>query len=514
MSDTTGSVALRYHTRTKHSVQSVRENLYRMDSNNRPLPYKIYSSLAPLALPQNFVSSTMSALDAIASSPVPSSNEERIPDRELLARLCFFANGVTKRVLLASGQEYAMRAAACTGALFHIELYVVCGDIPGLASGVYHFEAHDTSFRQLRAGDFRQVLVEATGNEPSIAEALAIVICTSTFWRNAYKYQARAYRHTFWDTGTILANFLAESASVHMPAKIVLGFVDKQVNQLLDVTAQQEAAVTLIALGHTSNRPIEAPPVLPLHLPTVRLSAREHLFPLIHTIQTASSLTLGSEVTAWRGLPAQRTLETPTQSLRPLMPLAPSQSPKDSIEDVIKRRGSTRRFTRDALSFEQLSTMLTHAMHSIPSDCMEPVERPINDLYLLVNAVNDLEAGIYVLHREHQALELLRKGDMREAAFHLALDQDLGGDAAVNIYFMVDLEPVLARYGDRGYRVAQLEASILAGRLYLAAYALRLGATGLTFFDDEVTSFFSPHSAGKSVMFLIALGKPLSKSKK
>ncbi|MER3405283.1 MAG: hypothetical protein C4289_09090 [Chloroflexota bacterium] len=30
----------------------------------------------------------------------------------------------------------------------------------------------------------------------------------------------------------------------------------------------------------------------------------------------------------------------------------------------------------------------------------------------------------------------------------------------------------------------------------------------LTFFDDDVTAFFSPHAAGKSVMFLIALGQP------
>ena len=44
------------------------------------------------------------------------------------------------------------------------------------------------------------------------------------------------------------------------------------------------------------------------------------------------------------------------------------------------------------------------------------------------------------------------------------------------------------------------------GKAYLAAYALRLGATGLTFFDDDVTAFFSPHAAGKSVMFLNALG--------
>jgi nitroreductase len=65
---------------------------------------------------------------------------------------------------------------------------------------------------------------------------------------------------------------------------------------------------------------------------------------------------------------------------------------------------------------------------------------------------------------------------------------------------------VLARFGNRGYRVAQQEAAIVGGKLYLAAYALGLGATGLTFFDDDVTAFFSPHAAGKSVMFLVALG--------
>jgi hypothetical protein len=42
----------------------------------------------------------------------------------------------------------------------------------------------------------------------------------------------------------------------------------------------------------------------------------------------------------------------------------------------------------------------------------------------------------------------------------------------------------------------------------LAAYAQGFGATGLTFFDDEVTEFFSPHAAGKAVMFLTALGHP------
>src|SRR5262249_8835591 len=88
------------------------------------------------------------------------------------------------------------------------------------------------------------------------------------------------------------------------------------------------------------------------------------------------------------------------------------------------------------------------------------------------------------------------------------LGQELPAAAAVDVYSLTDLPRVLDRFGNRGYRAAQLEGGITGGRLYLAAYAQRFGATGLTFFDDEVIEFFSPHATGKSVMFLVALGPP------
>jgi nitroreductase len=64
----------------------------------------------------------------------------------------------------------------------------------------------------------------------------------------------------------------------------------------------------------------------------------------------------------------------------------------------------------------------------------------------------------------------------------------------------------LATYGNRGYRVAQLEAALYAGRLHLAAQALGLGAVGSTSFDDEVVEFFSPQAADASYMFIIVFG--------
>jgi nitroreductase len=80
------------------------------------------------------------------------------------------------------------------------------------------------------------------------------------------------------------------------------------------------------------------------------------------------------------------------------------------------------------------------------------------------------------------------------------------------VYCLARLEPILARFGNRGYRAAQIEGGILGGKLYLAAYATGLGATGLTFYDDDVTEFFSPNAAGKSVMFLAAIGHPKKRS--
>ena len=112
-----------------------------------------------------------------------------------------------------------------------------------------------------------------------------------------------------------------------------------------------------------------------------------------------------------------------------------------------------------------------------------------------------------------RALELLKEGDFRRDAGHLGLGQEIPADCSVNIYFLADLNRALARFGNRGYRAAQLEAAIMGGKIYLAAYAQRLGASGLTFFDDDVTEFFSPDAAGKSVMFLIAVGKSAKRKK-
>ena len=146
---------------------------------------------------------------------------------------------VTRRVV-------EFRTAGAPGGYYHLELYFVCADLPDLPAGVYHYATQDHALRRLRAGDLRGVLVAASGGEPSLAQAPVVLVMTSTFWRNAFRYKARAYRHTFWDVGTSLANVLSVAASLHLPTRVVLGYADEAVNALLGVDGEREAAVARV----------------------------------------------------------------------------------------------------------------------------------------------------------------------------------------------------------------------------------------------------------------------------
>jgi SagB-type dehydrogenase family enzyme len=176
--------------------------------------------------------------------------------------------------------------------------------VPGLEAGVYHYGVHDNALRRLRSGDFRGPLVEATAGEQSIAAAPATIVFTSTYWRNAWKYQSRTYRHCFWDSGTIAANLLAIAAAHRLRARIVTGFADEPVNRLIGVDSEREAALFLVSLGQGAKQPPRQPDVEPISYETVPYSRFEVDYPAIREAHRASSVGTGEEVAAWRSVAA------------------------------------------------------------------------------------------------------------------------------------------------------------------------------------------------------------------
>jgi len=261
-----------------------------------------------------------------------------------------------------------------------------------------------------------------------------------------------------------------------------------------------EAALALLAVGPEGAVAPASGALQPIAHPAMPLSREEVDYPLLREALAASSLSSADAVRAWRATPAPAAPEVP----RDLVSLpAPEPTSGRTLGETIQRRGSTRTFAHETLTLDELGAALWGASRPIPHD----VPGGLVDLYLVINAVEGLTPGAYRYARSVHGLEALAAGDFRRQSAFLTLEQPLGGDAAAVMYFLAPLDAVLAAYGDRGYRLVNLEAGLAGGRAYLAAYARGFGASGLTFYDAEVVRFFSPRAIGEDAIFVTALGR-------
>jgi SagB-type dehydrogenase family enzyme len=521
--------AIEYHEETKHSEISIQLSRHYLDWDNRPRPFKIYTKLPSMALPQDFCKPSLDAITSISRIKPIESAPASILDIKKVAEILFFSAGITREMKYSYGTYY-MRAASATGALYPIELYIVCQDIPpGLEAGVYHFCPGDFSLTKLRAGDYRTELAAAAGENKDIMTSPVTVIFTSIAWRNAWKYQARSYRHWFWDSGVIAANLLATSVSNSLQSSLIMGFVDDIVNCMLLLDDKREAAIAMAAIGIGLSKgqiELKAKEIISSSLPSpevLPLSKKSEVeYPEIWKIHRASYLSDKEKVKHWVGCGTQlkkqgmfkaKTLYS--KSLEYEEPeVAVSSYSKPSLGDVILLRGSSRRFDRSPISFDQLSTILHASTRGAPLDFLgQDADRITIDVYVIINDVEGLDRGGYFFNRSANSLEELKRNVSRDMSGYLCLGQTLFSDASVVFFLMTDLVTILHTCGNRGYRAVQFEAGIIAGKIYLSAYAQQLGASGSTFFDDAVTEFFSPHAKDKSTMIAVGVGIPGYKSR-
>jgi SagB-type dehydrogenase family enzyme len=552
--------AIDYHEATKHSEASLMTSRHYLDFNNKPIPFKIYLELPSITLPISFPTPEVNALSCISGminqrshhdtnglttttkTSRNSNNSSNTPelDAENLAEILFFSAGITREMKYPYGNYY-MRAASATGALYPIELYVVCDDISSnLMAGVYHFSPADFSLTQIRKGTYKRYLAAAANNH-DIANSAITVVFTSFAWRNAWKYQSRSYRHWFWDSGVIASNLLATTYAMRLPTRIITGFLDDTVNQLLCVEDQREAAIAMAAIGAGSSKDIIAPSqqekeidrISFLSIPKIRaLSKRGEInYPEIWELNQASKLTSKQEIEGWisnahrhhqllsaashrsqdRGTDSDNIIITPNE-------LEEGIKNSRSLKETILWRGSSRRFARSNISLTTLKTILYNSSRGVPMDIFRD-GNSLLDIYFIANGVDDLTPGAYFYNRNgsvtssNTSIEKIKEiASSRNISGYLCLGQSLFRDASVVFFLMTDLQAVLRSLGNRGYRASQFEAGIIAGKIYLAAYALGIGASGSTFFDDAVTEAFSPHASNKNTMIAVGIGVPAYKA--
>lgn len=472
--------AKRYHEAAKRSCHGILESTPGPDWDHGPFVSKVYHDLSPVPLPRDLPPLETDALEAVGRAEC---NEDKAPALEELSQILAFS----------------------TGTPYAIEIYLVATDIPGLEAGVYHFNPADFSLTRLRSGDHRPELVRAAGDNQAIAAAPVTLVLSARFQPYARKYQARGYRACLWQCGTSLADLLAVAAAEGLPCSMELGFLDLKVDHLLGLDGNTEASLALVPIGRCLEwaRHAGSDEMVPVSHRVAPLAEGEMDDPAVQRIHAASNLLNDEEIRPWRGPCLRLEGEKEDASLL-LQGIAEMSIP---LGELIRGRPAPSRLASGAMSFSQLSTILCQSTRGIPADFLEGPETSLLDLYLVAHGVDGLDPGAYYLRHKERRLELLKVGSFHREMTELCVEQPLAADAGAVVFFLSDLNRVLGRFGNRGYRAAHLEAGIIGGKLDLSACAIGFSTRALTLYDDEVVRFFSPHSRGQDAIFGMALGR-------
>ena len=106
-------------------------------------------------------------------------------------------------------------AAGSAGGRFPLEVYVAVPEgSEQLPPGVhwYHPEEH-----------------ALIGIAPPPSTGAPAIVVTGVPWRTGWRYRERGYRHTYWDSGTMLSQLLAAADSAGLAASLYSRFPDRAV---------------------------------------------------------------------------------------------------------------------------------------------------------------------------------------------------------------------------------------------------------------------------------------------
>ncbi|WP_243359556.1 SagB family peptide dehydrogenase [Fundidesulfovibrio terrae] len=466
-----------------------------LDWTNQPSLFKVYSGLDFIDLPRQADLPEVSLWSAMQPGATGALGAEG------LSAVLFHAAGLT-RSNAQRGGEFFYRACPSAGALYPCEIYLAWPGGDGLDAGVFHYDVARHGLTPLRTGfpDPKSLGLP----ERTAVQGEAVFFVTGIFFRNAWKYRARAYRYLNLDAGHVVEGLALGLGAYRTAHAVETDFDDAAVARLLGVDPSREGCLSAVRFSAHAGGQASGPGPLPegvsgasrcaladtvpeevlaVHEACARLERAQAAAPAVEHSRLGRGL-------IWHGLPG----------------LPPPPERKHLFEAMSTRR-SRRAYANTPLAGGVVSRLLL----SLSGPLGHPAGHGAEDaclVGLLAGEPVQLLTGFSMLDRHGQRSGLRRDGNIVPVMAGICLDQLWMRDAAMHVLFFVDFTELELCLGDRGYRSSLQAAGRLGHRLYLAAESLGLGACGVgAFFDAEAADVLGlPEQAGMT--YVVSLGVP------
>lgn len=503
------SIAQYYHERTKYDPETIASKSQVLDWAKQPVPFKEYK-----------IGTTFDLKPYLQEESEVFADDSASIWWRRLSRLLFCSYGLTVRMPTMTGNPIYLRAAPSAGGLYPAEIYLISRGTPLLGAGLYNYQPQTHSLIQFWESEVWQALQAACFWHPVLDNTQLALVTTAVFYRSAWRYQDRAYRRIFLDTGHLLGNIeLALALNDYRP-HLIGGFVDEAVADLLYLDQEQEKAITVIPLADLLDVKQNLPPGR-----TALPSATQTKYPnipdgeLLKYCHQATQIETGTIEVDQSAVALKQSVED-KYNFPFCLKVPTATSPIDwgsnleGLESTILKRRSTRAYSGADLTLDELKALLdfTYQPQQYVDQGLDgtPDYFDLNliETFIAVSGVTGLEEGCYYYAPKAQELRQIRFKNFRRELHYLCLGQELGRDAAAVLFHTADLKTAVAQYGDRVYRYLHMDAGHLGQRLNLAAIHLNLGVSGIGgFFDDQVNEVLGI-PADEAVLYITTLGRP------
>ncbi len=510
MADRHLSIAQHYHERTKYNPKTLTNR--ELDWSKQPTPFKEYK-----------IGSSFDLKPYLTNEP---SVVDKDKEWQRLSRLLFCSYGLTVGRLTLSGDPVYLRAAPSAGGLYPAEVYLISRGMPLLPAGLYSYQPQTHTLVHFWDDEVWSSLQSACFWHPTLDAAQLAMVTTAVFYRSAWRYQDRAYRRVFLDTGHLLGNIELAGAINDYRPHLIGGFMDESVNRLLYLDSQQESVLSVVALADLlevqQNLPLSATALASKTQTDYPDVADGELLAYLHQASSIPEIPNPPLIKDIMGDPAAQMNRLQQDKYNfPFCLKVPMQTePIDwganllELERTIMKRRSTRAYDGANLKLEELKALLnfTYQPQAYIDQGLDRnpdyFDLSLIETFIAVSGVDGLEEGCYYYAPKAQELRQIRFKNFRRELHMLCLGQNLGRDAAVVLFHTADLAKAVEHYGDRAYRYLHMDAGHLGQRLNLAAIQVGLGVSGIAgFFDDEVNEVLGIPT-DEAVLYITTLGRP------
>jgi SagB-type dehydrogenase family enzyme len=536
-----------YHQRSKISAMGIKAWPPGM-ADYRPSAPRVFGDRPKAALPTSLLDAPIGLLTLLnaGQDALPESLRSAPQDLRTLASWLYFAAGESKRI--AGKTPIYARAFAEGDAIFPFEIYVGVFAVKGIDPGLYHFSPREFALRKLREGAAALMQIKKGRPDLEFLKTLpAVFLVSAHYWRSIWRYGRRAYRTMLVDAGQAVQNLVTAGAGLGAQTVTRLRTNDYTMRELIGVKLDEpletaESVVAMVAWADKAASPIELPRAsgggtIPLGAdvdplaspePTGEATPGEPQPPGMASIhrEPLSSRTIQDDMTL-EPLFAHRDCVDPGVAVRELRPPLTELSPVPatytraniamdfepegglSVRQVLLDRRPRAQLTRQPISRRNLLAINKVAFRGgscfpmFPDGPHVACVRP----FWVINDVAGMDQGIWFYNPAKDTWHLLRGGKFRREAKYIAGDRAEFGDAAATCVMIANLYQLMNQGGPDVYRLAHLEAGIVAQRIYLAAGALGLGA-GISqeFYDEDARLFLGLGKTGWEVLCVMAIG--------